>query len=522
MKKMIRNTFSLFLALVMLFSLVATAFAVTPPANTVFEKRTGSASGSIAGLKYYVYSPKKSPSDTTKYPVMIWMHGAGAGGTTDYAVLNSSDVKNFASAEYQSFFPEGGFYIVAPQNPESAGGYPNSWMTTDSAGRSVFLGAVNNIIDYVLANDQVDLNRVYIGGYSMGGFMTWQLAINRPSLYAAAFPICPAYKPTDTELSTLSNLPIWIFAGRQDPVVGYSTYIQGVKEKLESFGNTKVRQTIFETVLNPDKTMAPSQHHSWVPVTFNLKYNDGTQYDPNYSGTFLDWLKAQTKGSSPTKAASPTASPAAGTYTTTQSVTLSSATSGASIYYTTNGSTPTTSSNLYSTPITVSTTSTIKAIAVKSGMTNSDVASFAYTINPNNPITIKVEAETATTTGTPNVGSTFVESYASASGGKLLGFMSRVGNTATWTVNVTSAGTYKLVLRLAGTGSAVTLASQMSFTVDNSAVTLSGTLNAANGNYYNFADYGPFSINLTAGNHTFKMTSLGTSVPNFDYFTLTK
>ena len=80
-------------------------------------------------------------------------------------------------------------------------------------------------------------------------------------------------------------------------------------------------------------------------------------------------------------AATPTFSPAAGTYTSTQSVTISDSTPGATIYYTTNGTTPTTSSSVYSGPIAVSSTETIEAIAAASGYTNSSVASATYTIN---------------------------------------------------------------------------------------------------------------------------------------------
>jgi sugar lactone lactonase YvrE len=86
-------------------------------------------------------------------------------------------------------------------------------------------------------------------------------------------------------------------------------------------------------------------------------------------------------------AATPTFSPVAGTFTSAQTVTISDATSGATIYYTTNGTTPTTSSTAYSGAIAVSSTETLEAIATATGYSTSAVASAAYTINiPTNPV----------------------------------------------------------------------------------------------------------------------------------------
>lgn len=78
--------------------------------------------------------------------------------------------------------------------------------------------------------------------------------------------------------------------------------------------------------------------------------------------------------------ATPTFSQEGGSYCGTQSVTISCSTGGASIYYTTDGTTPTSSSTLYSSAISVSADMTIKAIAVKDGLIDSEVATATYSI----------------------------------------------------------------------------------------------------------------------------------------------
>jgi hypothetical protein len=79
--------------------------------------------------------------------------------------------------------------------------------------------------------------------------------------------------------------------------------------------------------------------------------------------------------------ATPTADPAAGAVADESTVTLATTTAGATIYYTTDGSTPTTGSMVYSTPLVISYATTIKAIAVKTGLNNSSVLTAAYTIS---------------------------------------------------------------------------------------------------------------------------------------------
>ena len=84
----------------------------------------------------------------------------------------------------------------------------------------------------------------------------------------------------------------------------------------------------------------------------------------------------------------PTFNPPAGSYAGTQSVTLADATAGSKIYYTLDGSTPapnTGTTQLYSTPIDISQSTTVKAIATATGFSNSPVATAAYVIGPAAP-----------------------------------------------------------------------------------------------------------------------------------------
>ena len=87
-----------------------------------------------------------------------------------------------------------------------------------------------------------------------------------------------------------------------------------------------------------------------------------------------------TPGSSLPQVATPAISPAAGTYGSPLTVTITDGTSGATIYYTTNGSTPTTSSTPYTGAFQLTSSGTVEAIAVASGYSNSAVASAAYTV----------------------------------------------------------------------------------------------------------------------------------------------
>jgi hypothetical protein len=91
-------------------------------------------------------------------------------------------------------------------------------------------------------------------------------------------------------------------------------------------------------------------------------------------------------GTPPARVATPTFSPPGGTYSQTQSVSLATSTPGAVIHYTIDGSTPTTASPVYTAPIAVTRSTTIRAIAAASGMVNSAVSNATFTLQTATPV----------------------------------------------------------------------------------------------------------------------------------------
>ncbi len=111
-------------------------------------------------------------------------------------------------------------------------------------------------------------------------------------------------------------------------------------------------------------------------VTFTV---NNTNTNSNGQVRISEFSVTYETGASTPTVATPTFSVATGTYTEAQSVEISCETEGATIYYTTDGADPTTESTEYTAPISISTTTTLKAIAVKDGMDNSAVATATYT-----------------------------------------------------------------------------------------------------------------------------------------------
>jgi uncharacterized protein (DUF2141 family) len=213
-------------------------------------------------------------------------------------------------------------------------------------------------------------------------------------------------------------------------------------------------------------------------------------------------------GSTQTVAA-PSFSPGGGTYTSAQSVTLTTATSGASIRYTTDGSTPSsTSGAVYSGPIGISATTTLNAIAYTSSASSS-VSSATYTINPSTqPVSWEAESLTRSTSGATASNDT----DAAASGGVRVTLNSTAtGNWVQFTLPNVPAGTYTVDLAYKTNGNR----GQASFQIDGSS--FGSTLDQyASSASYPTTTVGTITLAST-GNHTLRLTVAGKNSASSSY-----
>ena len=137
-------------------------------------------------------------------------------------------------------------------------------------------------------------------------------------------------------------------------------------------------------VNNNPRHFALNSNHNFGPYHSNNLTNSGYNF-------YLD-LFVKTEGIEPPMptVATPTFTPEAGTYTEEQNVSITCATEGADIFYTTDGTEPTASSTPYTGPFIVSETTTVKAIATKTGYNNSAIASATYTIQNGGTTTVTI------------------------------------------------------------------------------------------------------------------------------------
>ncbi len=141
------------------------------------------------------------------------------------------------------------------------------------------------------------------------------------------------------------------------------------------------------TGLNIDMLPTLLQWHESDPVDqAEIDRNEGIYDYQGNRNPFVnhpEWVAAIYGSASSSQVSTPEISPNSGSFVNSVEITITCATNGASIYYTSNGDSPTTSSTLYENPFTLTETATVKAIAIKADFDDSGIATATYTLSEN-------------------------------------------------------------------------------------------------------------------------------------------
>jgi predicted peptidase len=156
---------------------------------------------------------------TQRYPLILWLHGAGGIGRDNRKQFSSGNYLGshiWTRPEIQAKHPA---FVVVPQCPDSV----SCWGSR--------LPIVLEILDSLNSEFSIDSQRIYVAGQSMGGFGTWDMISLKPDLFAAAVPLCgggnPAHAPG------ITKIPIWAFHGAADtnvPVTESRRMISAVQQ----------------------------------------------------------------------------------------------------------------------------------------------------------------------------------------------------------------------------------------------------------------------------------------------------
>ena len=250
------------------------------PANIITgEKVSNLVKDSFLDLQYKDKSGKVLPyrlyvpaySNSKYYPLVLFLHGSGESGIDNQIQLMANKgAIVWAEDAVQS---KHSCFVLAPQCPQTS-----TWSDYEYPYKaSPYLNMVYDLIlDLEKKYKNIDVNRIYSTGLSMGGFGTWTINMEHPNSFAAMVPICGGGDPTKANL--LVNKPIWVFHAEDDPTVDVSL-ARDMVNALRKLGSD-VKYTEYDKgVVAPP--LAPFAHFSWVPA-----YNDQNM---------IEWLFLQQK-----------------------------------------------------------------------------------------------------------------------------------------------------------------------------------------------------------------------------------
>ena len=177
------------------------------------QKRTFAKDGYT--LPYRLHAPAKC-EEGVRYPLVLFLHGAGERGTDNTATLVHGVLPICRYA-----MKHGDAFVIAPQCPNG-----RKWVNQDWSAKSMKrpeapsaeMTAVMALLREFAATHPVDPRCVYVTGISMGGFGTWDIVPRMPGFFAAMMPICGGVDETTTALYK-DGVAIRFFHGGADGVV---------------------------------------------------------------------------------------------------------------------------------------------------------------------------------------------------------------------------------------------------------------------------------------------------------------
>ncbi len=221
---------------------------------------------------YRLFVPE---TDAEKVPMVVWLHGAGEQGADNRAQIAANLVTNWATPESQAHFG-GACYIMAPQ----------------AQGPHNVEAEMQAILEVLEQYPNIDKDRIYVGGCSMGGGGTMNMINTYPEFFAAAFPICPAGSITDEAAAAFAanGMPVYLIHSIDDGTVNVSASTSTF-EQLTAAGAT-VYCTLFDhvdTIGVPAEIDAMLGHWSWTYVHRNFDAKGEDEDGENFhAGEYVD------------------------------------------------------------------------------------------------------------------------------------------------------------------------------------------------------------------------------------------
>ena len=238
---------------------------------------------STSGLLYREYAPT---FDGNKKALIVWLHGMGEGGKdNDLPITGNRGGTAFISKEVQRIF--GGAYVVAPQCPTFWMPFEYKGVFTENNYTKELLALIDEVCVF---HPDIDENRIYIGGCSMGGYQTLKTVLAAPHRFAAAFPICPAYELSQKEANRIKHVPMFFTHCMTDTTVPSSNSVRNY-ERLNKAGSD-CEITLYSDIRCKGETY--HAHAAWVPAL----NNEPTSRDGEH---LFEWVAKHTRTQVPSK-----------------------------------------------------------------------------------------------------------------------------------------------------------------------------------------------------------------------------